>query len=126
MMNIGFFPTFLPHFPYRDAQQLYNTRSDSECQQFFQKKLQLFKKPPRRSILLRGGIAFMKFSARQRLLLVCSSQLSSNSLVALSLTALQILADFRETGTSRDQLTDDDVLLQTSQRIDLALDGGFG
>jgi len=42
MMNIGQFPTFLPHFPFRDAQQLYNTRFDLECQQFFQKNLQLF------------------------------------------------------------------------------------
>ena len=61
-----------------------------------------------------------------RLLLACSSHLSSDSLVALCLTALQILADLRETGTSRDQLTDDNVLLQTGQRVDLALDGSFG
>ena len=39
---------------------------------------------------------------------------------ALSLTVLQILTHLRQTGTGGDQLTDDDVLLQTGQRIDLA------
>jgi len=42
MMNIGCFPTFLPHFPMRDAQQLYNTRFAGGCQQFLQSFLYLF------------------------------------------------------------------------------------
>ena len=60
-------------------------------------------------------------------LLPCGScQLSGNLGVALFLTALQVLTHLRETGTCGDELTDDDVLLQTGQRIDLALDGGLG
>ena len=60
-------------------------------------------------------------------LLPCGScQLSGDLGVALFLTALQILTHLRETGTCGDELTDDDVLLQTGQRIDLALDGGLG
>ena len=31
----------------------------------------------------------------------------------------QLLLDLRQTGTGGDQLTDDDVLLQTGQRVDL-------
>ena len=59
-------------------------------------------------------------------LLCGGSQFGSDLSVALSLTVLQILTDFRQTGTGGDQLTDDDVLLQTGQRVNLALDGGFG
>ena len=59
-------------------------------------------------------------------LLPCGScQLSGDLGVALFLTALQVLTHLRETGTCGDELTDDDVLLQTGQRIDLALGGGF-
>ena len=36
------------------------------------------------------------------------------------------LGVLHQTGTGRDQLTDDDILLQADQRIDLALDGCFG
>ena len=58
---------------------------------------------------------------------MCSScQFSSDLSIALSLTVLQILTDFRQTGTCGDQLTNDDVLLQAGQRVDLALDGSFG
>ena len=59
-------------------------------------------------------------------LLCGGSQLGCNLGVALSLTVLQILTHLRQTGTGGDQLTDDDVLLQTGQRVNLALDGGFG
>ena len=63
----------------------------------------------------------IQFRADRVLLLVCCSQLSGNSLVALLLTALQILTHLRQTGTGGDQLTDDDVLLQAGQRVNLAL-----
>ena len=60
-------------------------------------------------------------------LLLRSSYLLSGDLgVTLCLTAGQILTHLRETGTCGDELTDDDILLQTGQRIDLALDGGLG
>ena len=66
------------------------------------------------------------YTFRKELCLLCSSCLFGSDLsVALSLTVLQILTDFRQTGTCGDQLTDNDVLLQAGQRIDLALDGGF-
>ena len=57
---------------------------------------------------------------------LCSGgQLGSHLCITLCLTVLQILTDFRQTGTGGDQLTDDDVLLQTGQRVDLALDGSL-
>ena len=59
-------------------------------------------------------------------LLPCGScQLSGDLGVALFLTALQVLTHLRETGTCGDELTDDDVLLQTNKVVDLTLDGGF-
>ena len=49
---------------------------------------------------------------------LCSGgQLGSHLCITLCLTVLQILTDFRQTGTGGDQLTDDDVLLQTGQRV---------
>ena len=54
-------------------------------------------------------------------LLCGGSQLGCDLGIALSLTVLQILTHLRQTGTGGDQLTDDDVLLQTGQRVDLAL-----
>ena len=57
------------------------------------------------------------------LLLRSSCLLSGDLGVTLCLTAGQILTHLRETGTCGDELTDDDILLQTGQRIDLALDG---
>ena len=38
----------------------------------------------------------------------------------------ELLLDLRQTSTGGDELTDDDVLLQAGQRVDLALDGGLG
>ena len=46
--------------------------------------------------------------------------------IADFLGASQFFFNLRQTGSGGDQLTDDDVLLQTGQRIDLALDGGLG
>ena len=59
-------------------------------------------------------------------LLCGGSQLGCDRGIALSLTVLQILTHLRQTGTGGDQLTDDDILLQAGQRVNLALDGGFG
>ena len=36
----------------------------------------------------------------------------------------ELLLDLRQTSTGGDELTDDDVLLQAGQRVDLALDSG--
>ena len=74
--------------------------------------------PTERSIVL--------FQKKELCLLCSSCQFSSDLSIALSLTVLQILTDFRQTGTCGDQLTNDDVLLQAGQRVDLALDGSFG
>ena len=38
----------------------------------------------------------------------------------------ELLLDLRQTSTGGDELTDDDVLLQAGQRVDLALDSGLG
>ena len=46
--------------------------------------------------------------------------------IADFLGASQLFFNLRQTGSGGDQLTDDDVLLQTGQRVNLALDGGFG
>ena len=46
--------------------------------------------------------------------------------VALDLCLFQFSLNLRQTGACGNQLTDDDVLLQTGQRVDLALDGRFG
>ena len=51
---------------------------------------------------------------------------SSLSGVAGDLGLDELLLDLRQTSTGGDELTDDDVLLQAGQRVDLALDGGFG
>ena len=57
-------------------------------------------------------------------LLPCGScQLSGDLGVALFLTALQILTHLRETGTCGDELTDDDVLLQTRVLTEAAIKG---
>ena len=46
--------------------------------------------------------------------------------IADFLGASQLFFNLRQTGSGGDQLTDDDVLFQTGQRVNLALDGGFG
>ena len=46
--------------------------------------------------------------------------------IADFLGASQLFFNLRQTGSGGDQLTDDNVLLQTGQRVNLALDGGFG
>ena len=74
--------------------------------------------PTERSIVL--------FQKKELCLLYSSCQFSSDLSIALSLTVLQILTDFRQTGTCGDQLTNDDVFLETQQRIYLALDSGIG
>ena len=38
----------------------------------------------------------------------------------------ELFLDLRQTSTGGDELTDDDVLLQAGQRVDLALDSGLG
>ena len=38
----------------------------------------------------------------------------------------ELLLDLRQTSTGGDELTDDDVLLQAGQWVDLALDSGLG
>ena len=74
--------------------------------------------PTERSIVL--------FQKKELCLLYSSCLFGSDLSIALSLTVLQILTDFRQTSTCGDQLTNDDVLLQAGQRVDLALDGSFG
>ena len=71
--------------------------------------------PTERSIVL--------FQKKELCLLYSSCLFGSDLSIALSLTVLQILTDFRQTSTCGDQLTNDDVLLQAGQRVDLALDG---
>ena len=46
--------------------------------------------------------------------------------VAGDLSLDKLLLDLRQTSAGGDELTDDDVLLQAGQRVDLALDSGLG